>query len=102
MRRRSARAKTGCAWPLGATANDILGLTLKDGLRILGLGLALGLAGSFYLSRSLASVLFQVPPYDPWTIFSVSVVLAGAVLLSSVLPARRAARMDPMKALRYE
>jgi ABC-type antimicrobial peptide transport system permease subunit len=87
---------------MGATSGEILRLSLRDGWRILALGLGLGLGGTFLLGRLLSSLLFRIPPSDPWTLGAVCLVLAGTVLAASAVPARRAARMDPMSALRYE
>ena len=75
---------------------------MKDGWRILAFGLFLGLAGAFFVGRMLSNVLFQVSPFDPWTLGSVCLVLGTATLAASAIPARRAARMDPVTALRYE
>jgi putative ABC transport system permease protein len=94
--------ENGLRMAMGATSGDILALSLKDGWRILAFGLALGLGASIFVGRALASVLFQVSPFDPFTLGAVSVVLALAVLGASAIPARRAARMDPVTALRYE
>jgi putative ABC transport system permease protein len=94
--------ENGLRMAMGATSGDILALSLEDGWRILAFGLALGLGASIFVGRALASVLFQVSPFDPFTLGAVSVVLALAVLGASAIPARRAARMDPVTALRYE
>jgi predicted permease len=94
--------ENGLRMALGASASDILRGVLSNGFRILLLGLGLGLAGAFFFNRALESVLFRVRPFDPMTLLAVSAVLAGVVLLACALPARRAARMEPMKALRYE
>ncbi len=94
--------ENGLRMALGATPRQILRRSLSDGRKILALGLALGLAGSFFVGRLLSSVLFQVSPSDPWTLALVSLVLGAAILSASAIPARRAARMDPVKALRYE
>jgi predicted permease len=94
--------ENGLRMALGATPAEILVLSLKDGWRILGFGLVLGLAGSAFVGRVLSSVLFQVSPFDPWTLVAVSLLLGAAVLAASAIPARRAARLDPVTALRYE
>jgi putative ABC transport system permease protein len=94
--------ENGLRMALGATPREILGRSLNDGWRILAFGLLLGLAGAFFVGRMLSSVLFQVSPFDPWTLSSVCLVLGTATLAASAIPARRAARMDPVTALRYE
>jgi putative ABC transport system permease protein len=94
--------ENGLRMALGATPREILSLSLSDGWRILAIGLALGLAGALLLGRTLSSVLFRVSPFDPWTLASVCFLLATATLAASAVPARRAARMDPVTALRYE
>ena len=65
-------------------------------------GIALGVAGSIGLNRLLGDLLYGVRPTDPLVLASVSLVLAGVAVLASYIPARRAARVDPMVALRYE
>ncbi len=94
--------ENGLRMAMGATSGQILALSLRDGWRILGVGIGLGLAGAIVLGRALTSVLYQVSPSDPWTLGAVSLVLALAVLAASALPARKASRMDPVTALRYE
>jgi putative ABC transport system permease protein len=94
--------ENGLRMALGASARDIVAGVLSNGLRILLFGLGLGLAGAFFFNRALTSFLFQVRPFDIATLAAVSLILAAVVLLACALPARRAARMEPMKALRYE
>ena len=94
--------ENGVRMALGATPRQILNRSLSDGWRILALGLAIGLAASFFVGRMLESALFQVSPSDPWTLALVSLVLAVSILAASAIPARRASRMDPVTALRYE
>jgi putative ABC transport system permease protein len=94
--------ENGLRMALGATPREILALSLSDGGKILAFGIALGLVGAVLVGRMLASVLFQVSPFDPWTLGVVCLVLGSATLAASAIPARRAARMDPVTALRYE
>jgi putative ABC transport system permease protein len=87
---------------LGARATHILRLVVGEGLGLALAGVAIGLAGSFGLMRFLSSLLFGVRPSDPLVFIAVSAVLAGAALLASFIPARRAMMVDPTVALRYE
>ena len=87
---------------IGATARDIRALVIVQGMRPLGIGLALGLTASFGLNRVLKSQLVQVSPADPATLMVVSAVLVLAATLGCLLPAHRASRVDPLVALRVE
>ena len=87
---------------LGAQTRDVLQLVLGQGARLILLGLALGLVVSFALTRVLAGMLFGVTPTDPVTFVAVSFLLASVALLACYLPARRATKVDPLVALRYE
>ncbi len=92
----------GIRMALGATSIDVLRSVVGQGLRLTLLGTVIGLAGAVALTRVIASLLYDVSPTDPLTFVCVSLVLLGVAALASYLPARRAARIDPMVALRYE
>jgi putative ABC transport system permease protein len=77
-----------------------LGLVVREGALLAGIGVVLGLAASLAATRVLRSMLFEVTPSDPWTYSVMIVVVAGAGLLASLVPARRAASVDPIITLR--
>ncbi len=87
---------------LGAERGAVLSLVLRMGGRLVAIGLAAGLAGSYALSKYLRSEVFQVPATDPVAILGVVTLLIAAAVLACLVPARRAARLDPMSALRHE
>ena len=87
---------------LGASRSDLLRLILRSGMLMAGIGLAIGFGGAFGLTRLLANLLFGVGARDPVTIAAVAGILACVALLACYIPARRATRVDPMIALRYE
>ena len=92
----------GVRMALGAQPNSILSLVLRKGLLLVGSGILLGLIVSALSVRILQSQLWGVSAFDPWTLILAPVALLTAGLLACYLPARRATRVDPMIALRYE
>ena len=87
---------------IGARRRDVLGLVLREALRLTALGVALGLVGAFVATRVLRSLLFEVKPTDPATFICLSLLLTFVALVASYIPARRATKVDPLVALRYE
>ena len=92
----------GIRMAIGASPRDILRLVLAQGVQLTLMGAALGLVASLFVTRTLASLLFGVSATDPLTFAIVPIVLASVAMLACCLPARRAMRVDPMVALRYE
>ncbi len=92
----------GIRLSLGAQREDILRLVLGQGMRLIAVGLAIGLAASTGLGRFLTTLLYGVKPTDPATLAAVALLLGAAALLASYLPARRAMLIDPLTALRDE
>jgi predicted permease len=92
----------GVRMALGAQKRDVVNMVVRQGLDLLLLGLAIGIAGALALTRFLSSLLYGVKPTDPLTFIAVSLILIAVALLACYIPARRAAKVDPMVALRYE
>jgi putative ABC transport system permease protein len=92
----------GLRMALGAQQADVLRVIVGHGLRLVLLGLCIGVAGAFVATRWMSSALFGVKPTDPLTFVVVTVVLGAVAFLAAYFPARRAMRVDPMVALRYE
>jgi putative ABC transport system permease protein len=87
---------------LGARRADVLQMTIKQGLRLVGAGMILGLAAAFILTRVLESLLFGISATDPVTFFGISLVLLAVAILASYIPALRATKVDPIIALRAQ
>ena len=92
----------GVRMALGAERRDVLKMVVGQGLKLALIGVAIGIAGALVLTRFLSSLLFGVKPTDPLTFIAVSLILIAVALLACYIPARRAAKVDPMVALRYE
>jgi len=87
---------------LGAATGDVLKMILGQGLRTVFIGVAIGITGSLVLTRTVESMLFGVTATDPLTFGGVTLLVVGAALMACYIPARRATKVDPMVALRYE
>ncbi|HKD81364.1 MAG TPA: ABC transporter permease [Candidatus Angelobacter sp.] len=92
----------GIRMALGASQQGVLRLVMKQGMLLAGCGVAVGLAGAFAFSRFVSSLLFGVRSTDPLTFAAIALLLILVAMLASYIPARRAARIDPMVSLRYE
>jgi putative ABC transport system permease protein len=92
----------GIRMALGAGDADVLRAVLCKGLKLLLIGGTVGLAGALAATRLVRSLLYEVSPTDPLTFVCVSLLLSGVAMVASYIPARRAAKVDPMEALRYE
>ncbi len=87
---------------LGASRGSVLALVVREGMMLVAIGLTVGLAGAIGVTRVMTSLLYRTQPFDPWTFASVPIVLASVGLLACYLPARRAAGVEPMVALRTD
>jgi putative ABC transport system permease protein len=92
----------GIRMALGATKGDILSLIVAQGFRLAMAGIIVGMAGALALTQVLTNLLFGTTPTDPLTFGAVALLLVGVTLLACYIPARRAAKVDPVVALRYE
>ena len=87
---------------MGAAGGAVARMILREGLALTAAGVAIGIAGSLALTRSIRSLLFEISPGDPATLTGVALLLTGIALLACYAPARRATRLDPLRALRCE
>lgn len=87
---------------LGASRQDVVSMVVRQGLTLAGVGLGAGLGAAFGLTRLLAALMFGVNVRDLTIFILISVILSGIALLASLIPARRATKVDPLIALRYE
>src|SRR6185437_1295921 len=87
---------------VGAQRHDVLSLVVREGAKLAFIGIAIGIAAAFVLTRLMASLLFAVKPTDPATFAGVAMLLAVVALAACYIPARRATRIDPLVALRYD
>ena len=92
----------GVRMALGAVQGDVMWLVMREVLTLVGTGLVLGLAASWGVSRVVSSQLYGITASDPLTIVGAAGLLGGVALLAGYIPARRATRVNPMQALRYE
>ena len=92
----------GIRMALGAGRHDVLALVLRQGLALVVIGVVVGLSGALVIMRLLSSLLFNVAPTDPMTFAATALVLTAVAIGATWVPARRATRVDPLVALRYQ
>jgi len=92
----------GIRTALGASRPQVMGMVIGQGLKLALIGVVVGVLGALGATRALATMLYQVTPYDPLTFISVPIVFAAVAAAACSIPARRAMRVEPIVALRYE
>jgi putative ABC transport system permease protein len=95
-------SEIGIRMALGALPADVLRMVVGQGARLAACGIAIGLAGAFWLTRLMESMLYGVSPSDVWTFALISILLAVVALMASYLPSRRAMLLEPLSALRRQ
>ncbi|HET7536661.1 MAG TPA: ABC transporter permease, partial [Candidatus Didemnitutus sp.] len=95
-------SEIGIRMALGASARDVLRMILRQGMAVIGLGLAVGLVAAIAATRVVASILYQTSPRDPLTLALIALALGGVAFIACLIPALRATRIDPLSALRAE
>ena len=94
--------ENGIRVAVGAARGSVLWLVFRDAMTMVLAGAAIGAAAAFAATRAIAALLYNVGAQDPFSMISAAAILAGAALVASLLPAYRAAKVDPLIALRYE
>jgi putative ABC transport system permease protein len=92
----------GIRMALGASRRDVVGMVLGQGVRLAAAGVIAGIVGALLVTRAIGALLYNVSPRDPGTLIALSATLTAVALLACYIPARRATRVDPIRALRYE
>ena len=87
---------------IGAQSRDVFRMVVKEGMILAMIGVGFGLAGAFALTRLMATMLFAVEPTDPATFITIAVMLIAVALVACYIPGRKATKVDPLVALRYE
>jgi putative ABC transport system permease protein len=95
-------SEIGIRMALGAGTRDVFQLIVGHAVKLVGIGAIIGVAGSLLSSKAIGSLMYGVKPTDPWTFAAIVVMISATALVASYLPARRAAKVDPLVAIRYD